>query len=584
MLDLLLRGGRVVDGSGSMARAVSVGISGGRIVAVGDVEDDARRVLDLDGLLVTPGFIDLHTHYDAQVFWDPLVSPSAAHGVTTVISGNCGLTLAPMKPENRDFAVHLLANVEGIPAQAIASGVDFSWRSFPELLDRLEETPLAVNLGVMVGHSAIRRHVMGEAASSDPASDAQLEEMCRILDDALGSGGFGFSTATAPTHRDGEGRPTPPNFATDDEFVALCRVCRDHAGTSLEFIARSSQLGFDDADRNLMAAMSQGADRVLNWNTPVISAEDPTLHVRQLDACRMDAGAGVCIVPMVMSQNDALYYDLKRGYVHRTLPGWGWLFDLPFPERAKALRDPAVRRQLREGIDGGTTSTAVRLRRWEFYRVVQMGPPHLRGLVGQTVGDIARERGRDPFETWVDLLVESEFDLGYAISYYPGEDPWVTRTRREVLADPRVLVGASDGGAHMDMLVGGSSALRTLIEWVYQREQFTLEEMVRLLSDVPARLYGLRERGRIAPGYAADVLVLDGERLAVSPMRVAHDLPSGAARLVSNAVGIESVFVGGTEVYHRDEPTGALPGRLLRSGRDSTTVTPADWVAAVGSR
>jgi N-acyl-D-aspartate/D-glutamate deacylase len=584
MHDLILRNGVVVDGSGSEPRPGSVAVSDGRIVGVGAVDGPARREIDLDGRLVTPGFIDLHTHYDAQIFWDRWLTPSPSHGVTTVISGNCGLTLAPMKPENQDFAVGLLANVEGIPSEAIASGVDFSWSSFPELLDQLEAMSLGVNLGLMVGHSAIRRHVMGEAASSETASDGQLAEMCLILDDALAHGGFGFSTATAPTHLDGDGRPTPPNFASVSEFVALSAVCAHHEGTSLEFIARTSQKGFDQADRDLMSAMSRAAQRVLNWNTPVISKEDPSLHRRQLDAGVMDESAGVCVVPMMMSQNNALYYDLRRGYVHRTLPGWSWLFDLDLGERSEALRSSEVRERLREGVQGDAGgSTALRLRRWGFYEVVQIGPPDMQHLLGRSVAEIARERGSEPYETWVDLLVESRFDIGYAIAYYPGEDAWVTETRREMLSDPRVLVGASDGGAHMDMLVGGSSALRTVIEWVYERQAFSLERMVQLLTDVPARFYGLRGRGQVREGYAADLLVLDPQHLGVSAMRVERDLPAGAPRLVSSTTGIEHVFVGGLGVYEAGVATGELPGRLLRSGRDSTTVTPASWIRSVRS-
>jgi N-acyl-D-aspartate/D-glutamate deacylase len=583
MLDLVLRNGLVVDGSGRSPVRTDLGIAHGRVVRVGPVEDAARRRLDLDGLVVVPGFIDLHTHYDAQVFWDPMLTPSPSHGVTTVISGNCGLTLAPMRPADRDFAVGLLSNVEGIPAEAIAAGVDFGWETYPELLDRLEATPLGVNLGLMVGHSALRRHAMGPRASTAAATDEQLDAMCGVLAEALSAGGFGFSTATAPTHRDGDGCPSPPNFAEAREFVELSRVCGSREGTSLEFIARTSQQGFDEDDRALMARMSSAADRVLNWNTPVVSKEDPTLHVRQLDACRLDADSAVCIVPMMLSQNNPLFYDLRRGYVHRTLPGWGWLFELDLPERAEALKDPGVRERLRRGVEGpDASSTAIRMRRWGHYEVMDVGPPAMAGLKGRSVADIARTRGTDECTTWMDLLVESGFDIGFAIAYYPGEDEWVTETRRAMLSDPRVLVGASDGGAHMDMLVGGSSALRTLIEWVYRRRAFTLEHMVHLLTDVPARLYGLRGRGRLAEGYAADLLVLDPGRVDVSPMWVQRDLPCGSPRLMSSATGVERVMVGGTEVYVHDRPTGALPGRLLRSGRDSATVTSGDWVRWIG--
>jgi N-acyl-D-aspartate/D-glutamate deacylase len=582
MLDLVLRNGWVVDGSGAPAQHADIGVVDGRVVEVGQVDDGGRREIELDGLVVAPGFVDLHTHYDAQVFWDPLLSPSPSHGVTTVISGNCGLTLAPMKPENQEFAVRLLANVEGIPVEAITSGVDFAWKTFPEMMSRLDTTPLGINLGLMVGHSAIRRHVMGPAASADGATEEQLSEMCRILDEALSVGGFGFSTATAPTHRDGDGCLTPPNFATAEEFIALSQVCQRHPGTALEFIARTSQQGFDDADTELMASMSSAANRILNWNTPVINKEDPTLHLRQLAACRMDAASNVCIVPMMMSQNHPLYYDLRRGYVHRTLPGWGWLFDLDIRERVNALRDPGVRQRLREGLEGpSVSSTSIRLRRWEFYEVVEVGPKDMQGLKGQTIGDIARARGTDAYTTWMDLLVESEFDIGYAIAFYPGEDRWVTETRKEFLSDAHVLVGASDGGAHMDMLVGGSSALRTLIEWVYQRQEFSLESMVHLLTDVPARLYGLEGKGRLQAGYAADLVVLNPEHLGVSPMRVARDLPADSPRLLSNASGVERVVVGGTDVYVDDVATGEMPGRLLRSGRDSRTVTPAEWIRSI---
>jgi N-acyl-D-aspartate/D-glutamate deacylase len=582
MLDLILRNGFVVDGTGTPGVRADIGIANGTIVEVGRVEQATRREIDLDGLLVIPGFVDLHTHYDAQVYWDPLLSPSPAHGVTTVISGNCGLTLAPMKPEDQDFSVRLLANVEGIPSEAISAGVDFTWESFPEMMDHLDQTPLGVNLGLMVGHSAIRRNVMGPAASSDEATEGQLEEMCRILDEALSVGGFGFSTATAPTHRDGDGCPTPPNFANAQEFVALSEVCNTHPGTSLEFIARSSQAGFDDDDKRLMSSMSSAANRVLNWNTPVINKEDPTMHLRQLAAGEMDADAQVCIVPMMMSQNNPLYYDLRRGYVHRTLPGWGWLFEKDLPERITALSDPAVRRQLHDSLLGqNVSSTVMRMRKWEFYQLVEIGPAHMQDLKGKSIGDIAHERGTDPYSTWMDLLVESKFDIGYAIAFYPGEDEWVTEARRDFLSDPRVIVGASDGGAHMDMLVGGSSALRTLIEWVYQRKGFSLERMIHLLTDVPSRLYGLKGKGRIKAGYAADLLVLNPDDLAVSPMWVERDLPGGSPRLMSKATGVERVLIGGTEVYVGNEATGEMPGSLLRAGRDSDTVTPADWIRSI---
>ena len=229
----------------------------------------------------------------------------------------------------------------------------------------------------------------------------------------------------------------------------------------------------------------------------------------------MQEDANVCVVPMMMSQNHPLYYDLRRGYVHRTLPGWGWLFDLDIPERVQRVTRCGSPRDLARGRRWPVRQFHLdRLRRWEYYEVVEIGPPELQDLKGRSIGDIARARGTDAYTTWMDLLVETQFDIGYAIAFYPGEDEWVTQARKEFLSDPRVLVGASDSGAHMDMLVGGSSALRTLVEWVYQRQEFALETMVHLLTDVPARLYGLLGKGRLGAGYAADLLVLNPETWA----------------------------------------------------------------------
>jgi hypothetical protein len=305
VLDLLIHGGSVVDGSGAPASRGDVGIADGRIVEVGRVDQEAKVTIDGDGLVVAPGFIDLHSHYDAQLFWDPTLSPSPLHGVTTAVSGNCGLTLAPAAPDDRDFLTRLLARVE-----ALLAGVSYEWESFAELLDVIEAKPLALNIGFMVGHSAIRRAVMGPAASTDKASPAQIEAMRVVLGAALAAGGFGFSTANVATQVDGDGRPTPPNLADPGEFIALAAECGLHPGTSIEFIPGSFLSGFSDDDVELMADMSAAANRHLNWNTPLINRAVPDLYQRQLGASDVARARGGWIVPMFMPQNGPLRHDV----------------------------------------------------------------------------------------------------------------------------------------------------------------------------------------------------------------------------------------------------------------------------------
>ncbi len=378
MLDLLIRNGSVVDGTGAPARPADIGVRDGRIVALGRVDESARRTIDADGLTLTPGFVDLHAHYDAQVFWDQALSPSPLHGVTTVVGGNCGLTLAPVEPGDEDFLTRLLARVEAIPVEALTAGVTFRWKTFPEFLDVVESLPLGPNIGFMVGHSAIRRAVMGAAASSDAATPEQLDAMRALLSEAIAAGGLGFSTANVVTQVDGDGRPTPPNFATRDEFVALSEVCGWYPGTSIEFIPGSFLRGFSDEDIELMADMSAAANRHLNWNTPLVNKRAPDLYQRQLMASDVAAERGGRVVPMFMPQNGPTQHDFLRGYVLRSLPGWGWLFDLPVDERIRVLAEPAARDRLRAALDAETSGLAVSMRAaWGDYFVNEPADPAL---------------------------------------------------------------------------------------------------------------------------------------------------------------------------------------------------------------
>jgi N-acyl-D-aspartate/D-glutamate deacylase len=577
MYDAVVTNGRVIDGTGAPGRVAGIGIRHGRVVAVGDLDESGRVVIDAGGLVVAPGFIDLHSHYDAQVFWDTTLTPSCLHGVTTVVGGNCGLTLAPVSAADQDFLTRLLARVEAIPVEALLAGVEYTWSSYPEFLDAIEAKPLGLNMGFMVGHSAVRRAVMGPAASERAASPEELRAMCAVLSQALSAGGFGFSTANVPTQVDGDGRPTPPNFATPEEFVELSRVCGEHGGTSIEFIPGSFLQGFSDEEMNLMADMSAAANRHLNWNTPLINRSNPDIYRRQLSASDLARQKGGRVVPLFMAQNGPTQQDFLRGYVYRSLPGWGWLFDLPVPERIAALRQPETRKRLRDALDAETTGLAVTMRSsWGQHIVNDVRDPELRHLEGRRISDIAAERNVSDFDAVIDVAVAANLEVGFVRYSFGNADEWTTKARTEVLKDPRVVLGASDAGAHMDMMVGADFPTRCLGELVREKSIFTLEEMIHQFTEIPARLYGLRDRGRIEPGTWADLVVFDPATVDAGPLRTVNDLPAGASRLMTESVGVHHVLVAGQALVEDNKVTGVRAGRLLRSGRDNDTVLARD--------
>ena len=577
MFDAVVLNGTVVDGTGAAARVAGIGIRDGRVVAIGDLDESGQTVIDADGLVVAPGFIDLHSHYDAQVFWDTTLTPSCLHGVTTVVGGNCGLTLAPVSGVDQDFLTRLLARVEAIPVEALLAGVEYSWESYPEFLDAIDAKPLGLNMGFMVGHSAIRRAVMGPAASERESTSEELRAMCDLLSEALAAGGFGFSTANVPTQVDGDGRPTPPNFASYEEFVELSRICGQHAGTSIEFIPGSFLTGFSDEEMNLMADMSAAANRHLNWNTPLIVTSNRDIYRRQLSASDLARAKGGKVVPLMMPQNGPNQQDFLRGYVFRSLPGWGWLFDLDVPARIEALTRSETRARLREALDAESTGLAVTMRSsWGQNTVNDVKDPALHYLEGRRISDLAAERNVSDFDAILDVAVAAKLEVGFVRYSYGNADEWTTATRTEVMKDSRVVLGASDAGAHMDMMVGADFPTRCLGELVREKGIFTLEEMVHEFTEVPANLYGLRDRGRLAPGTWADLVVFDPDKVDAGPLRTVSDLPSGASRLMTESVGMHHVMVAGRTLVADGRLTDERSGRLLRSGRDNDTTTARD--------
>lgn len=568
MLDTVVRGGTVVDGTGAAARTADVGVRDGRIVAIGAVDDDAAQVIDAGGCVVAPGFVDIHTHYDAQAFWDPTLSPSPLHGVTTVVGGNCGFTIAPLTPEDGDYLMRMLARVEGMPLESLAVGVPWNWRTTAEYLDLLDGT-LMPNAGFLVGHSALRRVVMHDDATRRAATPAEIAEMQQLLRDGLSAGALGFSSTWSPSHNDHTGTPVPSRHASRDEMISLCSVVGEYPGTTLEFIPAVGQFSQDAFE--LMADMSAAANRPLNWNLLQVYAQSWEIVQHQLTGGDIAAARGGKVLALTLPDSFRMRLNFTSGFVLDILPGWDKLMALSVDEKLRQLRDPAERAEwdrAAQSVEGPVRALA----NWSGYYVLETFSEQWKPYEGRLVGDIAQELGREPWDVLADIVVADELRTVIA-NQDRGQDDETWRRRVEVWRDPRAVVGASDAGAHLDMIDSFSFATTLISKAVREHGLVSVEEAVQLLSDRPARLYGLDGRGRLSEGWSADIVVFDPDTIGPAPVHTRFDLPGGAGRVYGGAEGIHHVLVNGVPCVRGEELLPARPGSLLRSGRDTSTVT-----------
>jgi N-acyl-D-aspartate/D-glutamate deacylase len=462
----------------------------------------------------------------------------------------------------------MLARVEGMPLESLVAGVPYDWRSFGEYLDRIDGST-AVNAGFLVGHSAIRRCVMGDDAVGKPASQDQIDAMGALLDASLAAGGLGFSSSWARTHNDGNGDPVPSRAATKDELIALCATTGRHPGTTLEFIP--SVGGFEEEHLDLMAAMSRAANRPLNWNVLVPNAARAEYAWQALGAGDYAAQHGGRVLALTMPDTMKTYLTFKSGFVLDALPGWAKTMALPPQEKMHALADPAERKRLAEAAASPEAGMLRNLARWEAMEISQTFAPENTDYEGRTVREVAAERGQEPFDALCDIVIADELRT-VICPPVAGDDAESWTLKRDVWRDPRAIVGASDAGAHLDMLSTFNYAT-AMLRACRERDLMPLEEAVSLLTDRQARLYGITDRGRVAEGWHADLVVFDPDRIAPGPISWRNDLPAGAGRLYGEAEGIARVIVNGNEIVRDGELTGATPGTLLRSGRDTETVT-----------
>lgn len=570
MLDHVIKGATVVDGSGEPSFVGDVGLQEGRIASVvpgGGIRDGAAVTIDAAGLVLTPGFVDPHTHYDAQLFWDPLATPSNVHGVTSIVAGNCGFTLAPLRARDTDYLRRMMAKVEGMPLAALETGVPWDWETFPEYLGRLQGR-IGVNAGFMVGHCALRRYVMGGDAVGNEATPAQVDEMVRLLHEAIEAGGFGFSTTLSHTHSDGDGQPVASRWASRDELVALCAAVGQHPGTSLEAAFSGGLDQFSDEEIDTIAAMAGAAKRTLNWNVLTIDSKVPGRVPRQLGAADAAEAAGGRVVALTMPVLVPMNMNFGTFCSFNLMPGWNEVLSLPVPERIAKLQEPQTQQWMVERSHSEEAGVFRRLADWDNYYIGDTYSAANEGLKGRRVADIAAERGQEPFATLVQIAVNDELRT----ILWPGapdDDPASWELRRRTWDDPRAMLGGSDAGAHLDRMSGAPYTTRFLADTLRGRKLVSLERAVQLITEDPARLFGLVDRGRIAEGHRADLVLLDPETVGSDDASLVNDLPGGSARLTADSHGVVKVFVNGVETVTDGKATGATPGRVLRSGVDT---------------
>ena len=567
MVDLVLRGGLVIDGTGAPGEVTDVTITDGRITAIGPYDGDATVALDATGLVICPGFIDLHTHYDAQLLWDQTASPSVHHGVTTVLGGNCGFSIAPLAPGDAAYIQQMMAVVEGIPLAALESVGAWSWTSFGEYLDRVDQG-LSVNAGFLVGHSAVRRAVLGPDATERHATPDEMEAMAALVTDAARAGALGFSSSLGEGHLDGNGRPVPSSAASREEFLALSAAIRDEPGTTLEFIPHIGELPHERME--LMADMSLAADRPLNWNL-LGSLASEEIYAQQLTASDLAAERGAHVVALTLPD----MMRMRASTLLPGLPGWREIVGRDRAGRVAATENSEERAALRAGAEKAQARAMGVLSNFSLMEISDADSIY----VGRSLGDVAAERGTDVIDVLIDVVLPDRLTLFAVLpsltpSLGRSDEGW--RARVEIWKDPRVMLGGSDAGAHLDLLCHANYPTVVLSEVVRQRGLLTLEAAIAMMTTRPAEHYGLVDRGRIAVGYHADLVVFDPESVGSGPATLVADLPADGERLVAESRGIRHVFVAGHEVVRDGQTTNARPGVVLRSGRDTATVTLAD--------
>ena len=556
-VDLVLRGGTICDGTGSPARTGDVVVHGGRILGTGRYDGPADRIVNVDGLIVAPGFIDVHTHYDAQLTWDGLCTPSCWHGITTVVIGNCGFTLAPCAARERDRLLRMLEHVEGMPYESLRAGVAWTWESIPEYLQTLSRLRLGPNVGALLGHSAVRAFVLGDQAYERPATDAEVARMQQLVREGMAAGALGFATSRSPGHVGEGGRPVPSRLATRDELRALVDAMAESGRGVVEITPETFPLSEDELAA--LQALARETHRPVSFSA-ILDVPDRD-GIWQPVFARLRAGCadGAAVFPQVSCRPMRFDFDLVTGCASLdAAPSWSRFRAAgTVADRLALLGDAEFRTRIRAETLGRADSPSSR--RWREVVLEEAALPAHRALIGRTLADIAALRGGDVLDALFDIARDEELGARYSMVLLNYDEDRVA----ELLRQPESLIALSDAGAHVSILCDAGYTTHLLGHWVRERRLFSWEEAVRRLTAVPAAIYGIPDRGRLLPGAVADVTCFDPARVAMLPPERVRDFPAGAERYITRAVGVERVLIAGQDLLVDGEWTGAYPGRAL---------------------
>ena len=557
--DLLIRNGTVVDGTGASSYQADIAVARGRIVEIGSLNDSAGRVIDADGLIVAPGFIDPHTHYDAQICWDPLITCSSWHGVTTVVMGNCGVGLAPCKPDERDIAAWNLVHVEAIPYDVLNQGITWDWETFPQYMDAAQRRGLGINVGFLAALTPFRHWAMGEEAMGRAATATETAEVRTMLRETIAAGAFGFSLTVMPQHVGYKGLPLACRLTSHDELRAYAGVLREAGHGIIEIALTKQPSGLSEEEYALLNLLSCESERPVTWLNLRDRDDAPEAWSQTLEKAAPLLARGCR--PQVAARPLIIEFNLRNPFLFGSMnsikPAFG---DKSLEAQTKLYAGAEFRRMFEAELNRRAVLRDI----WDRARVKEVTTPALKSAEWKSVGELARERGANPVDVFFDLAIQDDLNLVYMMALLDINEERVVRK----FSDPRTMIGISDGGAHVDMLCNAGYPTYLLGNFVRGKQAIALEHAIKRITSEPAEFFGMRDRGKLQPGMAADVTIFDLDRVG-SPERpeIRHDFPGGGRRLVTQAEGIEYTIVNGTVLYESRRHTGALPGLVLRSGQ-----------------